>query len=295
MSPDPGDPERVQLLKLAQGTIDQLASEPEQNTGLYRWALERLELFLSKRLTRRVAALASQVGALQKLEDKLVVSHAIPSTMHGTLDVQQLDTVPADLLEGEAPPSNSPTQAKDWLSRLQTGRLGAHVPARPLGAGAIAVAGGTPRDLALWRRRVRCHLGRAPRALLTMQGKGLAQVAAAAQRGGRRRAACARTGGSRNGPLRFKAACSAEQAPDLRHHQVRRSCTIQCDASGHAAPGTGPAPSAPAPAAALAAARRRARPTAPWWARARCTASSGSTSVCTGSAGPAGGRSGEAR
>lgn len=175
MSPDPGDPERVQLLKLAQGTIDQLASEPEQNTGLYRWALERLELFLTKRLTRRVAALASQVGALQKLENKLVVSHAIPSTMHGTLDVQQLDTVPADLLEGEAPPSNSPTQAKDWLSRLQTGdwvRMflqGRWVQAQLLWPGEhheIWLFGDGASD-ATWAVR--------KRALLTMQGKGLAK------------------------------------------------------------------------------------------------------------------------
>jgi hypothetical protein len=175
MSPDPGDPERLQLLKLAQGTIDQLASEPEQNTSLYRWALERLDVFLNKRLTRRVAALASQVGALQKLEDKLVVTHAIPSTMHGTLDVQQLDTVPADLLDGEPPPSHSPTQAKDWLSRLRTGdwvRMflqGRWVQAQLLWPGEhneIWLFGDGASD-ATWAVR--------RRALLTMHGKGLAK------------------------------------------------------------------------------------------------------------------------
>lgn len=173
MSPDPGDPERHQLLKLAQGTIDQLASEPEQNTGLYRWALERLEVFLSKRLTRRVAALSSQVGALQKLEEKLVVTHAIPSTMHGTLDVQQLDTVPADLLEGEVPPSHSPTQAKDWLAKLRTGdwvRMflqGRWVQAQLLWPGEhqeIWLFGDGASDHTWAVRR---------RALLTMHGKGL--------------------------------------------------------------------------------------------------------------------------
>jgi len=175
MSPDPGDPERLQLLKLAQGTIDQLSSEPEQNTGLYRWALERLDVFLGKRLTRRVAALASQVGALQKLEDKLVVTHAIPSTMHGTLDVQQLDTVPADLLEGEEPPSHSPNQAKDWLSKLQTGSWvrmflqGRWVQAQLLWPGEhneIWLFGDGASD-ATWAVR--------RRALLTMHGKGLAK------------------------------------------------------------------------------------------------------------------------
>lgn len=175
MSPDPGDPERLQLLKLAQGTIDQLASEPEQNTGLYRWALERLEVFLNKRLTRRVAALASQVGALQKLEDKLVVTHAIPSTMHGTLDVQQLDTVPADLMEGEAPASQSPTQAKDWLSGLRSGHWvrmflqGRWVQAQLLWPGEhneIWLFGDGASD-ATWAVR--------RRALQTLHGKGLAK------------------------------------------------------------------------------------------------------------------------
>lgn len=175
MSPDPGDPERLQLLKLAQGTIDQLASESEQNTGLYRWALERLDVYLNKRLTRRVAALASQVGALQKLEDKLVVTHAIPSTMHGTLDVQQLDTVPADLLEGEPAPSNSPNQAKDWLSKLTTGSWvrmflqGRWVQVQLLWPGEhneIWLFGDGASD-ATWAVR--------RRALLTMHGKGLAK------------------------------------------------------------------------------------------------------------------------
>ncbi len=121
MSPDAADPERLQLLKVAQGTIDQLASEPEQNTGLYRWAVERLDNFLEKRLTRRLASLASQVGALQKLEDKLCFGSAVPSTMHGTLDVPQLDTVPAQLMDDYATAPDAPAQAEDWLGRLRPG------------------------------------------------------------------------------------------------------------------------------------------------------------------------------
>ncbi|HRD95104.1 MAG TPA: DUF1631 family protein [Rubrivivax sp.] len=121
MSPDTADPERLQLLKVAQGTIDQLASEPEQNTGLYRWAVERLDQFLDKRLTRRLASLASQVGALQKLEDKLCYGGAVPSTMHGTLDVPQLDTVPAQLMDDYATAPDAPAQAEGWLSRLRPG------------------------------------------------------------------------------------------------------------------------------------------------------------------------------
>jgi hypothetical protein len=121
MAPDPADPERVQLLKLAQGTIDQLASEPEQTTAIYRWARERLEAFLHQRLTRRLAAAASQIGALQKLEDRLTEGQQTPSTMHGMLDVPQLDTVPAELLEETTPAAPALEQHGEMLARLRPG------------------------------------------------------------------------------------------------------------------------------------------------------------------------------
>ncbi len=121
MAPDGFDPERLQLLKLAQATIDQLASEPVQNTGLYRWAVERLDAFLQKRLTRRLAAVASQVGALQKLEHKLANGQGPVSTLNGPLDFHQLDTVPAEFMDRDLPsPSGSPTAA-EWLNKLNPG------------------------------------------------------------------------------------------------------------------------------------------------------------------------------
>ena len=121
MSPDGFDPERLQLLKVAQATIDQLASEPEQNTGLYRWAVERLDAFLHKRLTRRLAALASQVGALQKLEDKLANGQSPPSTLSGPLDFHQLDTVPAEFMDRDLPSPSNGLTAAEWLNKLNPG------------------------------------------------------------------------------------------------------------------------------------------------------------------------------
>ena len=121
MSPDASDPERHQLLKLAQLTIDQLASEPTQNSGLYRWAVERLDAFLHKRLTRRLAAVATQIGALQKLEAKLDHGQGPPSTMSGPLDFHQLDTVPAEFMEAEVPAESGSTPAADWLGKMNAG------------------------------------------------------------------------------------------------------------------------------------------------------------------------------
>jgi hypothetical protein len=81
MAPDLADPERAQLLKIAQATIDQLASEPEQKPALYEWAVERLDAFLQQRLARRVTRTASQIGALQKLEDQIVAGQPLPTTL----------------------------------------------------------------------------------------------------------------------------------------------------------------------------------------------------------------------
>jgi hypothetical protein len=121
MTPDFGDPERLQLLKMAKSTIDQLASESEQTTRLYRWALERLEAYLQKRLSRRLTAVASQLGALQKLEEKMMAGHAMPTTLHGTLDVPQLDTVPGALMDEVASVRSALVDGEDWLEQLEVG------------------------------------------------------------------------------------------------------------------------------------------------------------------------------
>lgn len=119
MTPDPADPDRVQLLKLALGAAAQVASELDQNAALYQWALERLEAFLQRRFARRLAAASSHIGALQKLEDRLAEGQPTPSTLHGMLDVPQLDTVPAELMAAAAPAPESPDIAKAWLEDLR--------------------------------------------------------------------------------------------------------------------------------------------------------------------------------
>jgi len=120
MAPDAGDPERLRLLKVANATIEQLASETAQTTALYHWAVERLDVFLQQRLSRRCSAVASHIGALQKLEDKLMAGQVVNSTMHGTLDVQQLDTVPAELMH-EAPPTETAQLDDAWLDGFRPG------------------------------------------------------------------------------------------------------------------------------------------------------------------------------
>ena len=125
MSPDMADPERRRLLHLVQATVQQVGGEPEQTTSLHGWAIERLQTYLRQRLQRRCAGAASQIGALQKLEDQLTVGHVVPSTLHGTLDVPQLDTVPSELMPESPPEGGSPGNAvgdgEAWLDTLRPG------------------------------------------------------------------------------------------------------------------------------------------------------------------------------
>lgn len=120
MMPDKGDPERQRFLRLTQQTVDQLAADPQQTAALYVWGLDRLETWLRQRLARRCSAAASQIGALQKLEDKLMAGQSAPTTLAGALDVSQLDTVPAELM-AEPPPPSARRETEDWLDALAPG------------------------------------------------------------------------------------------------------------------------------------------------------------------------------
>ena len=65
--------------------------------------------------------MASQLGALQKLEQKMMAGQATPTTMHGTLDVPQLDTVPGALMDDSGATRSSSLDAEDWLEHLEVG------------------------------------------------------------------------------------------------------------------------------------------------------------------------------
>jgi len=130
MAPDPTDPERVHLLRTAQATVDQLASEPNQHSGLYEWAVERLQVYLRKRLERRLSSLAGQIETLGALEARLAQGEVLPSTLSGPLDAHQLETVPAEFMESsaDAMASGGPNtllgtlRVGDWLRLFFQGR-----------------------------------------------------------------------------------------------------------------------------------------------------------------------------
>jgi hypothetical protein len=126
MVPDAQDPERLKYLRMASQLIDQIAGAAPANAP-YERALATLDTFLHQKLARRCAGASSQIGALQKLEDKLMrdATSAQMSTLSGIdsqpLDALALDTVPAELMEQMAPARKPVDQARVWLEDLAPG------------------------------------------------------------------------------------------------------------------------------------------------------------------------------
>lgn len=122
ISPEANDSERQELLRTVKATIDQLASESVQTTGLYQWAWDRLQGHLAMRLERRLIGLVSQIAALEEADDGRGGPDPARGELGAALDGDELDTVPADLI---APDLASPTDATDageaWLDSLALG------------------------------------------------------------------------------------------------------------------------------------------------------------------------------
>ena len=118
-----GGQARAKLLRFAGKLLDQLRDEPRHTAQLYAWAIERLERSAVKRLNERCALAEAHIITMQQLDDKLARSDAPLSTLHGALDVTQLDTVPADLMD--MPESHKPGAADNtlrWLANLRAGQ-----------------------------------------------------------------------------------------------------------------------------------------------------------------------------
>jgi hypothetical protein len=126
MVPDPSDPERLKYLRMASQLIDQIAAAAPTSAP-YDKALVLLDTFLHQKLARRCTGASSQIGALQKLEDRLMrdATAATLSTLSGIdshpLDARHLNTVPAELMEQMAPARKHLDQARDWLENLAPG------------------------------------------------------------------------------------------------------------------------------------------------------------------------------
>jgi Protein of unknown function (DUF1631) len=113
---------RAQLITFANKLIDQLVQETRHTEPLYVWAIERLDRYVAKRLAQTLSEQESRIASMQALEDRIAADNPV-STMSGIVDVEQLDTVPADLMESQLqsePPDRAMTSAR-WLLERRSG------------------------------------------------------------------------------------------------------------------------------------------------------------------------------
>ena len=117
------DAERAQMLRFAHGLLDALTSEPARDADPLRWARERLFAYERSRFDRRRGAVDADLHSLQALEDQVVAGGPAP-TSPGALDIGQLDTVPAELLDDlslAGPGKDHPVDGARWLQGLRSG------------------------------------------------------------------------------------------------------------------------------------------------------------------------------
>jgi hypothetical protein len=119
--PAPGAPARQRALHLVLGLVEHLSAEAAQDAALYGRALEHLLGQERQRLVERCTAAREQIESLQRLEERIIASPAPISTLSGALDLAELDTVPADLIETDAARQRSPAVASAWLEQRQAG------------------------------------------------------------------------------------------------------------------------------------------------------------------------------
>jgi Protein of unknown function (DUF1631) len=120
--PGPGGAAREVMLRFVGKVLDTLVQETRQGEPLYVWAIERMSRFAAKRLAEQLTVHAARVTELQSFEDRIAADAPL-STLQGTVDLDQLETVPSALLDGDLqsdPPDRAMTSAR-WLLERRSG------------------------------------------------------------------------------------------------------------------------------------------------------------------------------
>ena len=116
------DRERERVLRHLQGLVEHVIGEGEQTAQLYLWALERLRRQEQQRLEQRRNAEAAHIDTLQGMEDRFAAAARVPASLPGTIDVGQLDTVPAELIDTAQAARRTPgASSQDWLAAQNAG------------------------------------------------------------------------------------------------------------------------------------------------------------------------------
>lgn len=123
LHPAAGDPERTRMLRFMHGLLDTLAQEQARDSDAFRWGRERVMTYERARFEQRRSAAEAELHSLQSLEDQ-VAAGGPPPTIPGALDVSQLDTVPAELIDhlpAAHPLGDDDSESAQWLLGRRSG------------------------------------------------------------------------------------------------------------------------------------------------------------------------------
>lgn len=123
LHPPHGDPERTRMLRFMHGLLDTLAQEQARDSDAFRWGRERVMTYERSRFEQRRGAAEAELHSLQSLEDQ-VAAGGPPPTSPGALDVGQLDTVPAELIDqlpSPSPMADDESEVAQWLLNRRSG------------------------------------------------------------------------------------------------------------------------------------------------------------------------------
>jgi hypothetical protein len=112
---------REAFLLLCESLIEAISADPAPTGDLYRRGLARLAAEEQVRLRQRLSRLQDDITTLQALEDELQTAPSDLPTGFGPLDVSQLETVPAELLDNLPEPRNDLPDVSDWLAQRKPG------------------------------------------------------------------------------------------------------------------------------------------------------------------------------
>jgi hypothetical protein len=113
--------QRQRFIDKADQLLEHLAGEPEQNAGLYHWALQRLAAAERFGNEQRLRAHSARLRVLGEQDRRLAAGET--PTEPAALTVGQLETVPDALMGGDPlkPSLSTEAQAVAWLDERQPG------------------------------------------------------------------------------------------------------------------------------------------------------------------------------
>lgn len=110
-----GSTTRAEILRFAESLIDGLSQEMAPDAARYEWTIERLVANDNFRIEKCLQRRTAEIRMLQEMEDQLADRGESFPTGAGPLDEEQIETIPADLLNDLPQAKSEPDDRATWL------------------------------------------------------------------------------------------------------------------------------------------------------------------------------------